>query len=155
MKNDACHCFSDAKAFKGKGEFRQALSVAEAFLFQIHEEMALLSAQSRQIRNRPFYLELHKPVTTTAYRVWKLRWRLGGARNGHTNWEHLAPQLDRMAIGERDWYVQFNVRMLELNVIELVTRTRCRWFRSHLLQLGEMVSDSTPASRELNKVQRR
>lgn len=155
MKTDECHCFSDAKAFKGKGAFRQALFVAEAFLLEIHEEMESLSVQSRKVGNRPFYLELHKPITTTAYRVWKLRWRLGGARNGHTNWEHLTPQLDRMAIGERDWYEQFNMRMSELNVHELVTRTRCRWFRSHLQQVDEMVSDSAPALRELNKVQSR
>jgi hypothetical protein len=142
------------KAFKGKGAFRQGLSTAEAFLKQIHDEMDLLSGQSRSIEKRPFYLEVHKPATASCYRAWKLRWRLAGERNGHTHWASLAPRMQRMSIAERDYYQKLNGRMLELNVLETIVRTQSKWMRDHLEQIGVAVPGSDRALKKLNHVQK-
>lgn len=154
MTQSICQWMEGVKAFKGKGAFRQGLSTAEAFLKQIHDEMDLLSGQSRSIEKRPFYLEVHKPATASCYRAWKLRWRLAGERNGHTHWASLAPRMQRMSIAERDYYQKLNGRMLELNVLETIVRTQSKWMRDHLEQIGVAVPGSDRALKKLNHVQK-
>ena len=154
MTQSICQWMEGVKAFKGKGAFRQGLFTAEAFLKQIHDEMDLLSGQSRSIEKRPFYLEVHKPATASCYRAWKLRWRLAGERNGHTHWISLAPRMQRMSIAERDYYLKLNGRMLELNVLETIVRTQAKWMRDHLEQIGAAVPGSDRALKKLNHVQK-
>ena len=154
MTQSICQWMEGVKAFKGKGAFRQALFTAEAFLKQIHDEMDLLSGQSRSIEKRPFYLEVHKPATASCYRAWKLRWRLAGERNGHTHWSSLAPRMQRMSIAERDYYQKLNGRMLELNVLGTIVRTQAKWMRDHLEQIGAAVPGSDRILKKLNHVQK-
>ncbi len=151
MKEMICQWMSGVKAFKGKGAFREGLFAAEAFLQQLHEEMELLSGQSRSIAKRPFYLEVHKPATASCYRAWKLRWRLGGERNGHTHWDGVIQRMERMSVAERLYYEELNERMQELNVLETVVRTQCKWMREHLEQIGDTVPGATVLQR-LNHV---
>ena len=154
MSEAICQWMSGVKAFKGKGAFRQWLFAAEAFLSQLHDEMELLSGQSRSIDKRPFYLEVHKPATASCYRAWKLRWRLGGERNGHTHWPGVESRMQRMSIAERDYYKGLNERMLELNVLETVVRTQAKWMRDHLEQIGEAVPGGDRVLKKLNHVQK-
>lgn len=154
MEKLVCHWMGGVKAFKGKGAFREGLFAAEAFLQQIHCEMEQLSGQSRAIEKRPFYLEVHKPATASIYRAWKLRWRLGGDRNGHTNWSGILPKMQRMSIAERDYYATLNERMMELNVLETVVRTQCKWLREHLEEIGEGPATQGPVLQKLNAMQR-
>lgn len=154
MNAAICHLNGGVKAFKGKGAFRDALFAVEAFLQQLHEEMDELSGQSRAIAKRPFYLEVHKPSTASCYRAWKLRWRLGGERNGHTHWSGVIERMTRMSIAERSYYEGLNERMLELNVLETVARTQCKWLRDHLDQIGDVVPGGAKVLQKLNHVNR-
>ncbi len=154
MRKTTCQLISGVKAFKGKGAFRDALFTSENFLQQIHNEIELLSGESRSIEKRSFYLEVHKAPTATCYRAWKLRWRLGGDRNGHTHWEGIAPRMERLSIAERRYYEGLNERMRELNVLEIMVRTQAKWLREHLDNIGEAIPGGGQALTKLNQVQK-
>ena len=138
--NETCCEVIGGKVLQGRAQFREELVAGEAFLQQIHVEMEQLSGESRAVEKRTFYLELHKPATSSCYRNWKLRWRLTGERNGHTDWEGVAMRMERISVAQRRYYEGINERMLELNVLETIARTQAKWLREHLEQVGEIVS---------------
>jgi len=60
--------------------------------------------------------------------------------------------MERMSVAERQYYEELNGRMQELNVLETVARTQCKWMREHLEQIGDTVPGTTDVLQRLNHV---
>lgn len=112
----------EPKAFTGRGcsvdvahEERQL----RAALDRVHSALQELSAKTRAVRGRRFYLMLQKRKPSGAL---FLRWRDTGAHGGHIPWHTVPEFIAREPASLHAWYERINQRAMELNDEEQLCR---------------------------------
>lgn len=117
---------ADIKAFTGKGRARRANSLdlvqLEAELSRISESMAILAEHTHKVPGRQFYLAIHRRASNHQT---TLRWRSVATRK-HLPWSSMPEEFRRQLPQLSKWYCDVNEKALQLNMVELTTRTALR-----------------------------
>lgn len=132
MNSEACQHGAHAKALTGKGADNRRARQAQDDVDKVHQRQRELSAITRNVEGRLFYLAVHVRNTTGQL---SLRWRhSGSARITHMAWHEMEGLFQRLPSMLADWYRTADRMARALNQEEQMARTRLRQVRETMEQ---------------------
>lgn len=118
------------KAFKGKGAAAKQVRTAQVQVDAIHARMREVSATTRSIKGRVFYLAVHARTGTGQL---SLRWRKAGAsRRTHLTWDAMPALFDQLPHVLAEWYRAADRLARDMNREEQAARVLLRQAQADL-----------------------
>lgn len=106
------------KAFKGKGDAMRWRRETEEHLQLVHRAMTELSAATKAVTGKPFYLDVYR--RGEAYGM-SIRWRMSG-HHRHATWNGIGKIVKVLPVTLTNWYSAANREACLLNIQERALR---------------------------------
>ncbi len=124
LRDDTCEHGVHTKAFTGKGTGSRRVRQAQDHVDKAHQRLRDLSAITRNVEGRLFYLAVHLRRATGQLSV---RWRhAGSAKNTHLTWDEMEGLFQRLPLALADWYRTADRMARTLNQEEQAARAELR-----------------------------